>query len=420
MKRFLVSILLAAAAFNAGATVKTGLEVLVESDFAVLKGKRVGLVTNPTGVDRNLRSTVDILNDAPEVSLVALFGPEHGVRGDIAAGGYVAQTTDRKTGLPIYSLYGSTRKPAAGMLRGLDAVVYDIQDNGCRSYTFISTLGLMMQACAEQGVEVIVLDRPNPLGGRKVEGCFVEPGYFSFVSMYRIPYIYGLTVGELATMLNEEGMVRGQQGNETPRKCKLTVVEMEGWERDMTFDDTGLPWVPTSPNIPHTKTAYCYPASGIIGELGGYLNIGVGYTLPFECFAATWITDAEAFARALNGLGLDGVEFRPAYYQPFSGSSAGKTVAGVQIFFTDYSAARLTEIQFHVMEVVARMFPSQRPLDSTDASKFSMFDKVLGTNRIREALKKNYRFEDIKEYWRKDEASFRSASQKYYIYRDKL
>ena len=412
----LLTILFLAATLSASATVKTGLEVLVESDFAVLQGKRVGLVTNPTGVDRNLNSTVDILFNAPGVKLVALFGPEHGVRGDIQAGGYVAQATDSKTGLPIYSLYGSTRKPTAKMLQGLDAVVYDIQDNGCRSYTFISTLGLVMQACAELGIEVIVLDRPNPLGGRKVEGSFVESGYFSFVSMYEIPYVYGLTVGELARMLNEEGMVRGQNGRETPRRCKLTVVPMEGWCRDMTFEDTGLPWVPTSPNMPHPKTAFCYPASGIIGELGGYLNIGVGYTLPFECFAATWITDADKFADALNALNLPGVSFRPTYYQPTSGSSAGKTVGGVQIFFTDYAAARLTEIQFHVMQVVASMYPAQKPLGGTDASKYSMFDKVLGSNHIRETFRKNYSFDDIKDYWRKDEDAFRTKSAKYYLY----
>ena len=412
----LLTILFLAATLSASATVKTGLEVLVESDFAVLQGKSVGLVTNPTGVDRNLNSTVDILFNAPGVKLVALFGPEHGVRGDIQAGGYVAQATDAKTGLPIYSLYGSTRKPTAKMLQGLDAVVYDIQDNGCRSYTFISTLGLVMQACAELGIEVIVLDRPNPLGGRKVEGSFVESGYFSFVSMYEIPYVYGLTVGELARMLNEEGMVRGQNGRETPRRCKLTVVPMEGWCRDMTFEDTGLPWVPTSPNMPHPKTAFCYPASGIIGELGGYLNIGVGYTLPFECFAATWITDADKFAAALNALNLPGVSFRPTYYQPTSGSSAGKTVGGVQIFFTDYAAARLTEIQFHVMQVVARMYPAQKPLGGTDASKYAMFDKVLGSNHIREAFRKNYSFDDIKDYWRKDEDAFRTKSAKYYLY----
>ena len=214
--------------------VKTGLEVLVESDFAPLKGKRVGLVTNPSGVDRNLVSTVDILANAPGVNLVALFGPEHGVRGSEHAGDHVtSEPRDPATGLPVYSLYGATRKPTKEMLNGIDAMVYDIQDNGCRSYTFISTLGLVMSACAEAGIEVIVLDRPNPLGGIQVDGPLVEDGYFSFVGMYRIPYVYGLTVGELATMINEEGMNCGQKGNEKPLKCHLTVIEMEGWRRDM-------------------------------------------------------------------------------------------------------------------------------------------------------------------------------------------
>ena len=258
-------------------TVKTGLEVLVESDFAPLQGKRVGLVTNPSGVDRNLVSTVDILANAPGVNLVALYGPEHGVRGSEHAGDHVtSEPRDPATGLPVYSLYGSTRKPTAEMLKDIDVMVYDIQDNGCRSYTFISTLGLVMSACAEAGIEVVVLDRPNPLGGLQVDGPLVEDGYFSFVGMYRIPYVYGLTVGELATMINEEGMNRGQKGTDKFRKCHLTVVEMEGWRRDMLFQETGLPWVMSSPHIPQASSAQAYPCSGIAGDMGSYLNIGVG------------------------------------------------------------------------------------------------------------------------------------------------
>ena len=184
-------------------TVLTGIEVLERDGFTVLDGKRVGLVTNPSGIDRNYRSTIDILHQAPNVNLVALYGPEHGVRGDVYAGGKVESGTDDTTGLPVYSLYGSTRKPTPEMLKGVDVMVYDIQDVGTRSYTFISTLGLVMRACAEKGIEVVVLDRPNPLGGRKVEGCLVEDGFHSFVSMFKIPYVYGLTVGELATLLNE-------------------------------------------------------------------------------------------------------------------------------------------------------------------------------------------------------------------------
>lgn len=415
MKRLFIIILLILSGFSASAVVKTGLEVLVESNFEALQGKKIGLVTNPTGIDRNLKSTVDILAAAPNVELVALFGPEHGVRGDIHAGGYVAQTTDSKTSLPIYSLYGSTRKPTAAMLKGLDAVVYDIQDNGCRSYTFISTLGLVMQACAEQGIEVIVLDRPNPLGGNKVEGSLPENGYFSFVGMYEIPYIYGLTVGELAIMLNEKGMVRGQQGKDAPKKCKLRVIPMEGWTRDMLFTDTGLPWVLPSPHIPQPQSAFCYPASGVIGELSEYLNIGVGYTLPFECFAAEWIKDADAFAAALNALSLPGVGFRPVYIQPYYGSGSGKTLGGVQFYFTDWEQAKVTEIQFQVMQLVAKMY-GKKPLGDSDASKYSMFDKVLGSNYLRETFRKNYNFDDIKDFWRKDAESFKSQSVDYYLY----
>ena len=186
--------------------VMTGIEVLREDGFKQLKGRKVGLVTNPSGVDRHLNSTVDILYNAPEVELIALFGPEHGVRGDVYAGDKVNDSVDSVTGLPVYSLYGKTRKPTEDMLKGIDVVVYDIQDVGVRSYTFISTLGLVMEACAPLGIEVMVLDRPNPLGGEKIEGCYVEQPFNSFVSQYRIPYVYGLTVGELARLINEEGL----------------------------------------------------------------------------------------------------------------------------------------------------------------------------------------------------------------------
>src|SRR5574344_1315778 len=200
--------------------VKTGIEVLEARNFKGLEGKRVGLVTNPSGVDSHLRSTIDILASAKEVNLVALFGPEHGVRGDAYAGATVTDAKDAQTGLPVFSIYGAHREPSPDMLKGIDVMVYDIQDVGTRSYTFISSLGLVMRACAKKGIEVMVLDRPNPLGGLKVEGCCVEPGYYSFVSEFEIPYIYGLTVGELAIMINEEGLNRGEKGYDPALKCK--------------------------------------------------------------------------------------------------------------------------------------------------------------------------------------------------------
>ncbi len=393
--------------------VKPGIEVLREMDFAPLAGKRVGLVTNPSGVDRNLRSTIDILYHAPNVNLVALYGPEHGVRGDMYAGDKVTDTKDVATGLPVYSLYGSTRKPTQKMLEGIDVMVYDIQDVGARSYTFISTLGLVMEACAEKGIEVMVLDRPNPLGGNKIEGCYAEDGFISFVGQYKIPYIYGLTVGELAMLVNSEGMNCGQLGNQSPAKCSLTVIPMKGWRRNMLYYDTGLPWVLPSPNIPTAQTAINYSAAGVCGELYNYLNIGIGYTLPFGVFAEEWI-DAEAIKKELDSYNLPGVEFRTIFFKPFSGRSSGKLVQGVQYFFTDFEAASVTLTQFYVMQAVTRLYPSKKAFEV--ATGIGLFDKVCGTSYIRETFSKSYKVGDILKYWNKDVEDFRALSKKYWLY----
>lgn len=420
MKRLFVLLLCVAGfmfldtdAYASEPVVKTGIEVLRDRGFDVLKGKRVGLVTNPSGVDRNLCSTVDILFNAPEVNLVALYGPEHGVRGDVYAGGKISDTVDETTGLPVFSLYGATRKPTQEMLKGVDVMVYDIQDVGVRSYTFISTLGLVMEACSEAGVEVVVLDRPNPLGGNKIEGCLVEQPFNSFVSQYRIPYVYGLTVGELAVMINEEGLNRGQKGDQEPVRCDLTVVPMKGWKRDMVYEDTKLPWVLPSPNIPFKDSPMYYAAAGVCGELYGFLNIGVGYTLPFQLFGATWI-EPDALKARLDSYNLPGVEFRTIWYKPISGSLKGQLVKGLQYFFTDFEAALITETQFHVMQAIAELYPDKKPFEVADG--VGLFDKVCGTDWIRNAFSKTYRFDTIKDYWRKDEKAFRTLSKKYHMY----
>ena len=398
---------------SAGPKVKTGIEVLRSRGFEGLAGKRVGLVTNPSGVDSHLNTTIDILFEAPEVNLVALYGPEHGVRGNAYAGDKVADSRDSKTGLPVYSLYGATRKPTPQMLEGIDVMVYDIQDVGVRSYTFISTLGLVMEACAEKGIEVVVLDRPNPLGGNKIEGCYGEQPFNSFVSQYKIPYIYGLTVGELAVLINEEGLNRGQKGNQAPAKCKLTVVPMEGWTRDMLYEDTRLPWVLPSPNIPFKDSPMYYAASGVCGELYGFMNIGIGYTLPFQLFGALWL-DPEKLKARLESYNLPGISFRTIWYKPYFGSLAGKHVKGLQFFFTDYEKARVTETQFYVMQAVAQLYPDKRAFEVV--SGVGLFDKVCGTDNVRKEFGKRYKVADIQEYWRKDEESFRALSQKYHIY----
>ena len=416
MKKSFVSIfvlLLCVVSYAAQPAVRTGIEVLRSRDFDILKGKRVGLVTNPSGVDRYLKSTVDILYNAPGVELVALYGPEHGVRGDVYAGGKVTDTKDSATGLPVYSLYGETRKPTSAMLEGIDVMVYDIQDVGVRSYTFISTLGLVMEACAAKDIEVVVLDRPNPLGGNKIEGCYVEQPFNSFVSQYRIPYVYGLTVGELAVMINEEGMNRGQKGNQAPAKCKLTVIPMEGWTRDMIYEDTGLPWVLPSPNIPFKETPMYYASAGICGELYGFMNIGIGYTLPFQIFGAVWL-DPDKLKERLDSYELPGISFRTIWFKPFSGSQKGQLVKGLQYFFTDYEKARLTDTQFYVIQAVAELYPDKKAFEVITG--YGLFDKVCGTDYVRLELAKRYKVADIQSYWRKDEDSFRTLSQKYHIY----
>lgn len=397
----------AGTAFAQKIRIQTGIEVLKNSNFKLLEGKRVGLITNPTGVDNQLKSTIDILHEAPNVNLVALFGPEHGVRGDVHAGDHVDNSSDPTTGLPVGSLYGKTRKATPDMLKGIDVLVYDIQDIGCRSFTYISTMGLAMEAAAENNIEFVVLDRPNPLGGLKVEGNLAEDGYISFVSQFKIPYLYGLTCGELAQMLNEENMLAKQ--------CKLTVVKMKGWKRKMDYTQTGLQWIPSSPHIPHAHSAFFYPVSGIVGELG-YLSIGVGYTIPFQMFAADWIK-AEEFASALNNLHLQGVHFRPMHLKPFYSVGVGTQMQGVQVHLTDYQKANLSEIQFYVMQVIAQLYPDKAVFANANDKRFDMFDKVSGSNQIRLLFAKNNRFEDIQAYWNKDVEAFKKLSKKYYLYK---
>jgi uncharacterized protein YbbC (DUF1343 family) len=388
--------------------VKTGLEVLVSSKLEILKGKRVGLITNPTGIDHNLRSGIDILFKADGVKLVSLYSPEHGVRGDFSAGEVVGTVTDPSTNLPVYSLYGNTRKPTKEMLRGLDILVYDIQDIGSRSYTYISTMGLAMEAAAENSIPFVVLDRPNPLGGHRMEGAITEAGYTSFVSQYPIPYLHGMTVGELAMYLNEEGLLK------KGIKCNLTVIKMEGWKRDMLFEDTGLPWVPSSPHIPEIRTPLFYPATGILGELY-VISIGVGYTLPFQLFAAEWI-NADSLANNLNSLSLPGVLFRPVHYKPYYSVSTGKMVHGVQVHLTDPRNAPLSLLQFYMLQEAYKLWPAKNVFSLCEKTRLDMFDKVCGTDKVRIEFTKSFSVDSILDIWTKDIAGFRKKAEKYFLY----
>jgi uncharacterized protein YbbC (DUF1343 family) len=388
------------------AQVKTGIEVLRDLDFKPLEGKKVGLLTNPTGVDSGLKSTIDILFEAPNVNLVALFAPEHGVRGDEYAGASIHNSFDVKTGLPVYSLHGKTKKPTPEMLNDLDVIVYDIQDIGCRSYTFISTLGLLMEAAGENNKEVVVLDRPNPLGGYKTEGPLVEKEFISFVSQFPIPYIYGLTCGELANLLNKEKM--------TAVPCSLTVIPMNGWRREMKFEDTGLPWVLTSPHIPRAYTSYFYPLSGIVGELNA-MSVGVGYTLPFEVFGAEWI-HADSLVEKMNKLELPGIMFRPITYKPFYAFGNGKVLQGVQVYITDADAAQLSLVQFYIIQELYKMYPDKNLFRLGNLRNYRMFDNVCGTDKVRIQFTSRFRVEDIEKIWIKEVEGFRQLAKKYWIY----
>jgi uncharacterized protein YbbC (DUF1343 family) len=395
-----------AIAFSQTPRVKLGVEVLRESNFTELKGKRVGLITNPTGVDSKLKSTIDILFEAKQVALVALFGPEHGVRGNFTAGDKIENAIDSATNLPMFSLYGKTRKPTTDMLKGIDALVYDIQDIGVRSYTYISTMGLAMEAAAEHHIEFIVLDRPNPLGGIKIEGNIVEPGLESFVSQYPIPYVYGLTCGELAKMLNDEGMLKA--------KCKLTVIPMKGWKRTMTWEETGLQWVPTSPHIPEPSSPKYYAATGMTGELS-VLSEGVGYTIPFKTLAAEWI-DGRALAAKMNAMKIDGVVFRPITFKPFYGRLKDKNLSGVQLHITDYEKLNLMSLQFLILQAHNELYPDKSPFSLADSLRIRMFDKVAGSDQVRKMFSQRMQYADVKDCLFKGTETFRTKSKPYLLY----
>jgi uncharacterized protein YbbC (DUF1343 family) len=388
--------------------VKLGIDVLRDRGFDILKGKRVGLITNPTGISSDLEQTVDILHHAPGVKLVALFGPEHGVRGDVEGGKEVNGFNDSRTGLPVYSLYGRTRKPMKDMLRGIDVLVYDIQDIGVRSYTYISTMGLAMEAAAENNVTFVVLDRPNPLTGTRVEGPMLNLKFKSFIGAYQIPYVYGMTAGELAEMINMEGWLQNRV------KCNLVVVPMEGWKRAMWWDETGLVWVPTSPHIPHSTTPMFYVMTGLLGELGT-ANQGVGYTLPFELVGASWV-DGEKLAEYLNLQRIGGVQFRPLSYRPFYFDTAGSRFLGVQIHVTERDKLDMTGVQVSVLDALQRLFPHKDIFERAKPERTESFDKAAGSSELRKALLSRKAVKEILKAMSVECSTFKAKREKYLLY----
>ena len=392
------------------ARVELGSDMLEVLKFEPLRGKRVGLLTNPSGINSRGVSTIQLLHRAPEVNLVALFGAEHGLDGKASAGKEVRDGTDPVTGLPVFSLYGPgpIRKPTEAMLRHIDILVYDLQDTGARSYTFISSMGMAMNACGKAGVEFMVLDRPNPLGGVRVEGPLFNPRFRSMVGQWPIPYVYGMTCGELARLLNKEGMIE--------HPCVLYIVPMRGWKRDMVWRDTGLSWKPTSPLVPHAHSPLFQVAMGMVGEIGG-LDLGFGTQMPFELFGSAWL-DANKVSRYLNALKLPGLNFRAIKTTIARGRYKGKTIPAVKVDFTDPVRAPLTPVNLYVIEAMRKEQGKDMIRIQNEAGKnWGLFDKVNGTNATRLDLQVGRSVDNIVESWRHGLEKFQSKRLPYLIYR---
>ena len=379
--------------------VRPGVEVLVVDSSEVVRGKRIGLVTNHTGVDRRGTSTIDLLAAMPGARLAALFAPEHGIRGTAGPGEKIASGVDQQTGLPIYSLYGDTRKPTPAMLEGIDALVFDIQDVGARPYTYIHTMALAMQAAKEKGIPFVVLDRPNPIGGNIIEGNMLDTAFASFVGMYPIPARHGMTAGELALMFNYEWGIGAD----------LIVIPMEGWRRGRWFSETGLDWVAPSPNLPRLESAIHYP--GTVFLEGTNLSEGRGTDHPFEQTGAPWLR-AEGVASAMNNLRLPGVRFYPVEFtpRPDARKFGGQKLRGVRLVVTDRGSYRPVRTSLHLIDTIRRLHPAEFQWAPAH------FDRLAGTDRVRAAIESGTLPALLRE-WEQDTDYFRLMRMAYLLYR---
>lgn len=406
MKRsaaLLVAASLACAA--APSTVRPGVEVFVERPPALVRGKRVGLITNQSGIDRQRRSTIDLLRAMPDLTLAALYSPEHGIRG--TAETRVASSVDEKTGVPIHSLYGDTYKPTPQMLEGIDVLVYDIQDLGVRQYTYESTLALALQAAAEQRIPIVVLDRPNPVTGAILEGNILEPAYQTFVGIYPVLSRHAMTLGELSQMYNAEQRIG----------AAVTVVPVEGWRRAMWWDETGLPWVNPSPNIRRLEAAIHYPGTVFFEAIN--VSEGRGTDLPFEQIGAPWLRHSEV-AAAMNAMKPAGVRFEAVEFT-VSGTARkypGQTLKGVRFTLTDRDAYRPLATSLLMIDLIRRLHPEHFQWVGANRREPGMLtiERHGGTARLRQAIEAGTLPELLRE-WERDQATFREKRAPYLLYR---
>lgn len=380
--------------------VRPGIEVLLSDSLHLVRGKRVGLITNHTGIDSHNIASIDRLNDAEGVDLVALFSPEHGIRGTAEAGEHVEDGRDASTGLPVHSLYGSTLKPTPEMLSGLDVLLFDIQDIGTRYYTYIYTMALAMEAAGEAGIPFVVLDRPNPIGGLLVQGNVLDPAFASFVGQYPIPMRHGMTPGELARLFREEYGVESD----------LHVVPVEGWRREMLFEATGLPWRPPSPNMPNVESALHYPGTCLFE--GTNLSVGRGTDRAFQWIGAPWL-DGEAMARELEALELPGVTFHPARFTPLNpgdGKYPGEEVSGVRLEVTDAAVYDPTAAGVALLEV------ARRHSGDRWTWRGEHFDRLAGTSELRSGVEEGRNRQELTATWSAERTGFLEIRQRHLLY----
>jgi uncharacterized protein YbbC (DUF1343 family) len=389
---------IAAQTTDGDATVILGDEAFLNGAWRELAGRSIGVVTNQTGVTSRRQSLVDLIRLNSKLRVKAIYAPEHGFRGDQAAGAYVASYTDPQTGLPVYSLYGPTRHPSEAMLQGVDALLFDIQDVGSRAYTFISTMAYAMQSAKAYGKEFWVLDRPNPVGCEIVEGPVLDPAFSSFIGLYPIPMRHGMTVGELAKLFNDRFGIG----------ANLRVIPMQGYARSMIWPDTGLQWVRSSPNIPTWETTFPYLATGLIDNAG--VNNGVGTVAPFF-YAGGYGFDADALASELARTPLPGVEFESAAWTPERGFWAGKELRGVKLVITDRRIFLAVTAAVHILCAVRATQPQHLTIKEP-----ASLDRDWGTDTLRVALQRGTSPATILDGWKANRDDFVATRRKYMLY----